>query len=129
MKILLDTHIWLWYVSTSPNMPASLRNTLDHHTEDLWLSPISIWETIILIQKGKFGVNTDPVRWVRRCLEQAPLHEAPLNTEVAIKSREVDLPHQDPADRFLAATSLVYDIPLATMDMNLLKANWLQTLS
>lgn len=127
MKILLDTHIWLWYLSGSPKMPDALRKTLDDNMSELWLSPISIWETIILVEKRKFGINAEPIKWVRACLDKLYLHEAPVNIEVAIKSREVDLPHQDPADRFLAATSLVYDIPLATVDTHLLQAKWLQT--
>lgn len=51
---------------------------------------------------------------------QAPLEEAVLNHEVALRSREVALPHQDPADRFLVA--LVYDLTLVTADETLIKA-------
>ena len=127
MKILLDTHIWVWYLTASPKLPPVLRNTLNDNVKNLWISPVSVWEAILLANKGKFGLNIDPIRWVRSCLEKAPLNEAPLNIEVAIKSRELALPHQDPADRFLAATSLVYDLPLATVDDLLLELEGLTT--
>ena len=53
-------------------------------------------------------------------LRSTPLREAPLNHEVAIQSRSLDLPHQDPADPFLAATAIVYDLTLVTADDRLL---------
>ena len=52
-------------------------------------------------------------------LQELPLREAVINQEVAIQSRYIDLPHQDPADRFLAATALVYDLILVTADRRL----------
>ena len=67
--------------------------------------------------------------WIDRALEQFPIREAPLNIEIALKSREIDLPHQDPADRFLAATTLIYQMTLLTVDTRLTDADWLQTMS
>jgi PIN domain nuclease of toxin-antitoxin system len=48
---------------------------------------------------------------------------------VAVTSREIELPHQDPADHFLAATALVYDLELLTVDTHLADAEWLPTRS
>ena len=50
-----------------------------------------------------------------------PLQEAPLNFEVTVQSRRIKLPHQDPADRFIAATALVYGFTLVTADKDLLR--------
>ena len=54
--------------------------------------------------------------------------EAPLTKEIAILSRQIQLPHQDPADRFIAATALHYQLTLATVDRHLTNASWLPTL-
>jgi len=65
-------------------------------------------------------LQPDALTWVRSMLRSTPLREAPLNHEVAIQSRSLNLPHQDPADRFLAATAIVYDLTLVTADERLL---------
>ena len=57
------------------------------------------------------------------------MHEAPVNREVAMRSRSVAVPHQDPADRFLAATAQVYDLTLVTDDENLLRGKGYRTLA
>ena len=65
-------------------------------------------------------MQPDALTWVRSMLRSTPLRAAPLNHEVAIQSRSLNLPHQDPADRFLAATAIVYDLTLVTADERLL---------
>ncbi len=67
--------------------------------------------------------------WVEAAQRALPLREATLNREVAETSLEVTLPHPDPADRFLAATALVYDLTLCTVDRRLSAARWLPTLA
>ncbi|MEH2206311.1 MAG: hypothetical protein V7K53_19895 [Nostoc sp.] len=57
------------------------------------------------------------------------IREAPLNRYIAILSRQIDLPHQDPGDRFIAATTVYHQLTLATVDTNLTGTSWLQTLS
>lgn len=127
MKILLDTHIWIWNLSGSEALPSRFREILNNEENEIWLSPISIWETIVLAEKGRLELKPNPVSWVRRALEKDDLKEAPINIEVAVRSRELDLPHQDPADRFLAATAIIYGLELATVDRVLLKTDWLPT--
>lgn len=121
MKILLDTHIWLWYLAGSEKLSKSFRRSFDQPENELWISPISVWETLILSEKGKLEFVSDPVSWVREAMTQLPIRQAPLTTEVVIQSRLLPLPHQDPADRFIAATALVYDLHLATADKILKK--------
>lgn len=58
-----------------------------------------------------------------------PCREAPLNSEIARLSLEVDLATDDPADRFLAATATVFELELATVDRGLIAADWLPTVS
>lgn len=126
---LLDTHIWFWYLVGSDRLPAGLRQELDRSMEACWLSPISVWELGMLAARGRVHLHTNLRQWVARAYAQFPLKEAPLNHEVALTSHEIALPHRDPADHFLAATTLVYDLTLMTVDGRLMQAAWLPTRS
>lgn len=127
MKILLDSHIWLWHLAGSDRLPKVLAEAIEKEENEVWLSPISVWEAIVLAERGRIELAPDPISWVREALRTGGFREAPLTTEVAVKSREIKLPHQDPADRFLAATALIFGLKLATVDKVFLQTNWLPT--
>lgn len=128
-RYLLDTHIWLWYLAGSKDLPVKLREALDDAIGLCWLSPISIWEADVLVERGRVRAVGLGSNWIQEALAKLPLREAPVNFEVARAVRSLYLPHNDPADRFLAATALVYELTLVTMDNQLLKADWLATLT
>jgi PIN domain nuclease of toxin-antitoxin system len=102
-KYLLDTHIFLWSLLEPTCLRTELAHELENPANDLWLSPIT-----------------------------TPFREATLNHEVAIQSRRIHLPHQDPADRFIAASAMVHGLTLMTADRSLIDgageysvfANW-----
>ncbi len=129
MKLLLDTHIWLWYLLGDKRLSTNLQTVIAEETTELWLSPISIWETLILAEKGRISLQPDAVTWINLALQTLEIIEAPLVNQIAILSRQIQLPHQDPADRFIAATAVYYNFILATVDSNLTSVSWLQTLS
>jgi len=117
--LLLDTHIWLWSLLEPARLEQVVAEALESPENELWLSPVSVWETLVLAEKGRVVLEPEPQAWVRRALRTVPLHDAPLNREVAFESRRVELGHEDPADRFLAATAAVYDLQLVTADRRL----------
>ena len=129
MKLLLDTHIWLWYLLGDPRLSRSLQTAIADYNTELWLSPISIWETLILAEKGRISLQPDPVTWVNLALKTLETREAQMNHSIAILSREIALPHQDPAGRFISATAIYYGLTLATVDANLTGNSALETLS
>lgn len=116
MKLLLDTHIWLWGLLEPTRLGRTVTSHLENPTNELWLSPISIWETLLLAEKGRIELDASPHAWVERQLDAMPLRDAPVTREVASVSRLLDLSHDDPADRFIAATATVYDLTLVTAD-------------
>ncbi|MDZ4260003.1 MAG: type II toxin-antitoxin system VapC family toxin [Gemmatimonadales bacterium] len=122
MKLLLDTHIWLWSLLEPERLTPSVQTALRDPDTEIWLSPISIWEAILLVERGRITIAGDPRIWVREMVHALPRREAPLTHDVAIMSRQIDLAHQDPADRFLAATAIVFDLTLVTADERLLAA-------
>ena len=122
MKLLLDTHIWLWSALDPARLSARVRRALDNPQHELWLSPISVWETLVLARKRRLALDPSAEQWVRRALRDLPIHEAHLTHEVAIRSEALTFHHDDPADRFLVATALVHDLTLVTMDRRLRKS-------
>ncbi len=122
MKLLLDTHIFLWSLLEPTLLGKRVASELEDLSNEIWLSPISIWEVLVLCEKGRVVLKPNAPAWLRNVLRAMPLKEALLNNEVAIQSRAVDLVHQDPVDRFLAATALVYDLTLVTADRRLLRS-------
>ncbi|MEG4011752.1 MULTISPECIES: type II toxin-antitoxin system VapC family toxin [unclassified Microcoleus] len=129
MKLLLDTHIWLWYLLGDQRLSRSLQMAIGDSNTELWLSPITILETLMLAEKGRISLQPDPVTWVNLALKTLETREAQMNHSIAILSREIALPHQDPADRFISATAIYYGLTLATVDANLTGNTALQTLN
>jgi len=126
---LLDTHIWFWYLTGSKRLPTGLRTAIGAASGRLWISPISVWELGILEQRGRVRLDGGFRSWAQAAQRRFPLQEASLTGEVAVTSCELDLPHRDPADRFLAATALIHALTLMTVDERLQDARWLSTRS
>lgn len=120
MKLLLDTHIWLWALLDPDRLAPRVRAALESPEHEIWLSPISVWEAHVLVERGRLVVTGSPAEWVERMVQAVPRREAAITHEVAIASRRLTLSHQDPADRFLAATAQVYGLTLVTADQRLL---------
>jgi len=123
MNLLLDTHILLWGLLDPSKLTDVVAKELERPANELWISPISTWEIMILAEKRKVILDSYPEAWLRKVFKTIPFKEAPINHEVAIRSRTLRLPHQDPADRFLAATAVVYDLTLVTADERLIESD------
>ncbi len=119
MRLLLDTHIWLWSLLDPDRLGPRTRALLGSPDDEKWLSPISVWETLMLASRGRLALDPAPEVWVRSQLERLPLREAVLTNEVAIASHTLMVASADPADRFLAASALVYGLTLVTADARL----------
>jgi len=129
MRILIDTHIWLWNLAGSPELPSHFKDLLANSRHEIWLSPISLWEVLVLAEKGRIRLNNTPDAFIEKALQLWPVKEAPLDFRIARKSQEIKLPHQDPADRFIAASAIVYDLRLMTVDKRLIAASEVPTLA
>lgn len=127
MKLLLDTHIWLWSVRDVHRLGARVLREIQDPKNELWLSPISTWEAITLHNKGRVQLGDDVDRWITKAT--FAFHEAVLTHEIVAMSRKLPLPQRDPADRFLAATAFVLDLTLVTADANLLGLGQISTLA
>lgn len=129
MNLLLDTHVWIWTQLAPERIGTRAVRALAAVTNVLWLSPVSVWEAVLLADSGRLALRPDPVAWVRETHRAWPLHEAPLDHEMALVSRRLDLPHDDPADRFLVATAKVLGLTLVTADERILGSREIECLS
>ena len=125
MKLLLDTHIWLWSLLEPSRLGSHVRHELVNPQNELWLSPVSTWEALSLIAKGKIEVPGDLAEWVASATQN--LREAPLTHEIVFAAQQLPLPH--PADRFLIATAQTLDLTLVTADARLLGLGEIRTLA
>lgn len=121
MRLLLDTHIWIWSHVEPERLRPAVASALETPQNELWLSPISVWEFLLLVERRRIILKGGVDEWLEAAWSRASIHEAPLNREVARRSRTVKVPHQDPADRFIAATAQVHDLTLVTDDEHLLR--------
>lgn|SRR5512146_492844 len=129
MKLLLDTHIWLWSILAPEHLSARVRRALRDPGNDLWLSPISTWELTVLAAKGRLVLQEDVAQWTAKALAAAPLREAALTHEIVLETTKLRLPHRDPADYFLGATARVMDLILVTADHRLIQARQFRVLA
>jgi len=129
MKYLLDTHIWLWGSMQSGRLSRRVDNILADTENELWLSPVSVWELTLLCRKGRFEVHPDIATWVAKTISELRLLEAPLTVEVALALPSIRFSHEDPADQFLVATAKVFGLTLVTADEKLIRAPGIKVLA
>ena len=128
MKLLLDTHIWIWAVTAPQNLGRDTQRALQRANNELYLSPVSIWEAHHLVRRKRLRTKSDFSQWLDKTLAQVPLREAPFTFSVALAASQIELPESDPGDVFLAATARTFDLTLVTADSQLLACSWLKTL-
>jgi len=128
MRLLLDTHIWLWSLLEPGKLSRRVSRALESQTNELWLSPVSAWEFLVLARSRRIVLDRDPEEWLRKAAAAAPLREATFTNQVAVESGKLKLPHKDPADHFIVATARVFDLTLVTADEAILAARAVRTL-
>lgn len=127
MRLLLDTHVWLWSLAEPKRLSRRVQQELREQKNELWLSPVSTWEALLLHARGRIRLHGNVRDWVTKATMH--LREAPLTHEIVVAAQELPLQHQDPADRFLAATADVLGLTLVTADHRLLGLGKIATLA
>jgi PIN domain nuclease of toxin-antitoxin system len=117
--LLLDTHIWLWFVEGDRRLSRRARQAVDRAAEagKLRLSVLSVWEIGMLEANGRLVLNLDCMEWVRTALRLSRVVLAPFTPEIAVESTR--LPgdfHADPADQLIVATCRALSATLVTQD-------------
>jgi PIN domain nuclease of toxin-antitoxin system len=131
MRLLLDTHAWFWAASRPEALSSEAVDAIEDPTNDLVLSPVTVWELLVLARKRRIDLGPDRHAWVRRHIveSQIPKLFFPLTADIAARSERLPgYENPDPADRFLAATALEHDLVLVTADRSLRDYRVLNTL-
>jgi PIN domain nuclease of toxin-antitoxin system len=128
MNLLLDTHIWLWNSLEPWRITSEVNLALADPDNELYLSPISIWELLVLVEKRRVVLDEEMDRWIAKSKENLMLREAAISWAVADELRYTILGYRDPADRLLAATAKVLQLTLVTADERLLRVPGLSVL-
>lgn len=117
MRLLLDTHAWLWRLLDPPRLSGAAEQAIADRDSELFLSPVSAWETLVLARKGRLSLTPSPSEWVLDALRRSAPSAVPLSNGIAMRSESLDgFASADPADRFLVATALENDLTLVTAD-------------
>jgi PIN domain nuclease of toxin-antitoxin system len=116
MRLLLDTHIFLWHLTGAKALPGHLRDAIRDPANAVFLSPVSLWEALVKYRLGKLPLPASPEIYLpeqrrRHRIETLPLDEPSV-------ARLAGLPdlHRDPFDRMLVCQALEHGLTLATVD-------------
>jgi len=115
--ILLETHIWVWWVSNDPRLPGDYSRFIgSERGNGLGISAISCWEVAKLVEHNRLQLSISVDQWISQAL-QPPVILLPLSPDIAVESTR--LPgnfHRDPADQIIVATARRYACALVTLD-------------
>lgn len=119
MSVLLDTHVWLWWLTPDTPLTRKERSALDTMASrrELCLAAISLWEAQMLHAKRRLELPLPFVDWLAQAADTSVITVLPLDVEVvAAVTRLPPSFHGDPADRLIVATARAHALPLATRD-------------
>jgi PIN domain nuclease of toxin-antitoxin system len=129
--IVLDTHVWIWFVSNSELLSNKARKSIDDaiKTNEILISSISTWEVCLLVAKKRLKLTMEVSDWIAKS-EMLPFVKFyPVDNAIAIRSVNLPQPiHKDPADRIIIATALITGAQLVTKDDKILDYQYVKTI-
>jgi PIN domain nuclease of toxin-antitoxin system len=122
--MLLDTHVWIWWLSGGGNLSAAeyLALELSAETETPNVSAISLWEVQMLYSLRRLALDRPFEAWLLQATLPDAVRVLPIDTSVILELNRMPPMHGDPADRLIVATARVHDVPLATHDRRIRKS-------
>lgn len=120
MRLLLDTHVFLWHVTDDPRLPAPFLAAILDPANEVYLSVVSVWEAVVKHATGKLPLPGPPALFLPA--ERLALGIASLTIDEGTMPHLAGLPplHRDPFDRALIAQALQHGLRLATVDAEVL---------
>nr|VFJ96338.1 MAG: PIN domain nuclease, a component of toxin-antitoxin system (PIN domain) [Candidatus Kentron sp. LFY] len=126
--ILLDTHIWVWWVHGGARLSRTQAASITK-TDEIGISIISCWEVAKLVEYGRLDLDNEVGEWLSQALSYPGVTLLPLTPDIVVESTR--LPgefHRDPADQMIVATARLHQFPLVTSDEKLIRYAHVQTL-
>lgn len=123
MKILLDTHVWLWWLAGSSRIRSSTRELLDNENNHVYLSIASAWEITIKYALGKIALPVPPSEYIKPRLAAQKIQTLDISLEHACYVEKLPHHHNDPFDRILIAQTLLENMVFVTADVAIVAYN------
>ena len=130
MKLLLDTHVWIWAFEDSEDLGAECRRLLADESNERLISPVSALELARLVDRRHIELACPLSEWIRRSMAALRLRTCDFDFAVAMEAYA--LPgefHPDPADRILVASARISGVKLVTADRRILAYNAVEAVS
>jgi len=113
--MLIDTHIWIWWMNDSADLPGEAREFLDQRDAKPFVADISLWEVSMLVSKQRITLNVPLLDWLSTAVQAVTV--TPISPSIAARvSIMPESFHGDPADRLIVASALEMGAPLVTRD-------------
>jgi len=116
MKFLLDTHVLLWFISGDSRLPAGWRDTIRQRHHEVYLSVVSLWETILKHQLGKLPLPEPPELYLPAQRERHQIANLPLDETSVQRLATLPSIHRDPFDRMLVCQAIEHKLTIITVD-------------
>jgi PIN domain nuclease of toxin-antitoxin system len=115
MKYLIDTHVFIWFVENSPNLPQSIKDLIEDENSDIFISIASIWEVSIKTSIGKLPMNRK-FKELIDVLNDNLIEILPIKFEHTNENNQLPFHHRDPFDRIIIAQAIVEKIDFISAD-------------
>ena len=119
LKVLLDTHVWLWMWGEPERLHNEARTIVEDPTTDLHVSAVSAWEIATKVSAGRLRLPSTPEAWLSDRRHRRDVTELPISFEHAIRAAGLPPHHRDPFDRMLVAQAQIEGLALMTADLRL----------
>lgn len=116
MRLLLDTHIFLWYISADPRLAAEVRDVIRDPANEVSLSVASVWEVVIKHALGKLPLPGSPAQYLPQQREAHRIVSLPVEEPALVHLAGLPALHRDPFDRILVAQALQHGMTLVSVD-------------
>jgi PIN domain nuclease of toxin-antitoxin system len=116
MRILLDTHIFLWFISGDTQLSADVRDAIRDPDNEVYLSAISVWEILVKYQLGKLPLPEHPETYLPKQRDLHQILSLDLDESTVIQLAKLPPLHRDPFDRMLICQALQNGLTIATVD-------------
>jgi PIN domain nuclease of toxin-antitoxin system len=116
VSVLLDTHIFFWWVTDPDRLPAAHRPLFADRSSPIFVSAVTGWEIGIKVKLGKWPDAAQLVPGLDDLVRRSGLQALDVTLAQAERAGSLDLVHRDPFDRLLAAQAIDLGIPIATVD-------------
>jgi PIN domain nuclease of toxin-antitoxin system len=128
--IVLDTHVWVWWVHDDPQLRREQREAiLNAESDEIGVSIMSCWEIAKLVEYNRLTLPHPIREWMKKALDYPGVTLLELTPDIVVGS--TSLPgqfHRDPADQLIVATALIYRAPLVTSDDKICSYPYVETI-